>query len=160
MGQVMSPMGAYSASGDTAPVIIDCHPGRPWRTEITFNLWSSIMKKITARYDHGTAFFCYPCTLHNSIFDRTLTAGAIGSEPYCEFSNPVASALKPFLKSPLILRAFRSYPLGGRTYPTRRKSQFFAFFTGHFCYSGTTPSTIYWAFMTIHNSSQSHYHII
>ena len=34
--------------------------------------------------------------MHNGIIDRTLTAGAIGVEPYCEFSNPVASALKPF----------------------------------------------------------------
>ena len=34
--------------------------------------------------------------MHNGIFDGTLTAGAIGGEPYCEFSNPVASALKLF----------------------------------------------------------------
>ena len=35
-------------------------------------------------------------SMHNGIFDGILTAGAIGGEPYCEFSNPVASALKPF----------------------------------------------------------------
>ena len=34
--------------------------------------------------------------MQNGIIDGTLTAGAIGGEPYCEFSNPVASALKPF----------------------------------------------------------------
>ena len=61
------------------------------------------------------------CTLHNGIFDGTLTAGAIGDEPYCKFSNPVASALKPFFKSPLILLAFRSHPLGDRTCPIRRR---------------------------------------
>ena len=27
MEQVLSPMGAHSVSGDTAPVIIECHPG-------------------------------------------------------------------------------------------------------------------------------------
>ena len=37
--------------------------------------------------------------MHNGIFDGTLTAGAIEGEPYCEFSNPVASALKPFSNS-------------------------------------------------------------
>ena len=37
--------------------------------------------------------------MHSGIFDRTLTAVAIGGEPYCEFSNPVASALKPFSNS-------------------------------------------------------------
>ena len=52
----------YITSGDTAPVITECHPGRPWQIERTFNLKSSsIMKKITARYNPGTAFFCYPC---------------------------------------------------------------------------------------------------
>ena len=30
MGQALSPMGAHSVSGDTAPVITECHPGRPW----------------------------------------------------------------------------------------------------------------------------------
>ena len=29
-------------------------------------------------------------------FDGTVTAGTIGAEPYCEFSNPFVSALKPF----------------------------------------------------------------
>ena len=33
---------------------------------------------------------------HNGIFDGALAAGAIGGKPFCEFSNPVASALKPF----------------------------------------------------------------
>ena len=32
----------------------------------------------------------------NGIFAGTFTAEAIGDEPYCEFSNPDASALKPF----------------------------------------------------------------
>ena len=36
MGQVLSPMGTHSVSGDTAPVITECHPGRPWRIERTF----------------------------------------------------------------------------------------------------------------------------
>ena len=35
-------------------------------------------------------------SMQNGIFDRTLTVGAIGGEPYCGFSNLVASALKPF----------------------------------------------------------------
>ena len=34
-------------------------------------------------------------SLQNGISDATLTAGAIGGEPYCDFSNPVATALKP-----------------------------------------------------------------
>ena len=34
--------------------------------------------------------------MHNGIFDGTLTTGAIGGEPYCEFSNTVASALNTF----------------------------------------------------------------
>ena len=34
--------------------------------------------------------------MQNGIFDGKLTAGAIGDESYCGFSNPVASALKPF----------------------------------------------------------------
>ena len=38
MGQVLSHMGTHSVSGDTAPVITECHPGRPWRTERTLNL--------------------------------------------------------------------------------------------------------------------------
>ena len=38
MGQVMSPMGAHSVSGDTAPVITEFHPGRPWWIERTFHL--------------------------------------------------------------------------------------------------------------------------
>ena len=33
-------------------------------------------------------------SMHNGIFYGTLTA--VEGEPYCEFSNPVASALKPF----------------------------------------------------------------
>ena len=45
-------------------------------------------------------------SLQNGIFDGTLTAGAIEGEPSCGFSSPVASALKPFFKSALILRAF------------------------------------------------------
>ena len=56
--------------------------------------------------------------MHNGIFDWILIAGAIGGVPYCYFSNPVASALNTFFKSPLILRAFISYPLGDRTCPT------------------------------------------
>ena len=35
-------------------------------------------------------------SMQNGIFDGTLTAEAIGGEPYCEFSNLVACALKPF----------------------------------------------------------------
>ena len=64
------------------------------------------------------------------MFDGTLTAGAIGGEPYSEFSNPVASALKPFFKSPLILRFsdLIQYPLGDRICPTRRRSQYFVFY--------------------------------
>ena len=38
IGHVRSPMLAHSVSGDTAPVITECHPGRPWRIERTFNL--------------------------------------------------------------------------------------------------------------------------
>ena len=38
MGQALSPMGAHSVSGDTAPVITECHLGRAWRIEGTFNL--------------------------------------------------------------------------------------------------------------------------
>ena len=38
MRQVLSPTGAHSVSGDTAPVITECHPERPWRIERTFNI--------------------------------------------------------------------------------------------------------------------------
>ena len=38
MGQVLSPLAAHSVSGDTAPAITECHTGRPWRIERTFNL--------------------------------------------------------------------------------------------------------------------------
>ena len=38
------------------------------------------MEKITARYDPGTTFFLL--SMQNGIFDATLTAGAIGGEPY------------------------------------------------------------------------------
>ena len=30
--------GAHSVSGGTAPVITECHPGRPWGIERTFHL--------------------------------------------------------------------------------------------------------------------------
>ena len=73
----------------------------------------------------GTAFFLV--SMQNGIFDGTLTAGAIGGEPYCEFPNHVASALKPFFKSELILRAFRSYPLGDRACPSLTKITIFRF---------------------------------
>ena len=67
-------------------------------------------------------------SMYNGIFDGTLTAGAIGGEPYCEFSKPRCECTKALFKSPLILRAFRSYPLGDRTCPTRRRSQYFGTF--------------------------------
>ena len=28
-----TPLEAHSVSGDTAPVITECHPGRPWRRD-------------------------------------------------------------------------------------------------------------------------------
>ena len=100
-------------------------------------------------------------SMQKGIFDGALTAGAIGGEPYCGFSNLVASALKPFFKSVLKLRAFICYPLGDKICPTRRKLQYFVLFYWKLGYSGTiTPRTIFWAFMIIHNSSQSHLQII
>ena len=70
----------------------------------------------------------FSVSMPNDIFDAILTAGAIGGEPNCEFANPVASVIKHFSNlHPLILRAFRSYPLGNRTYPTRRRLQYFVF---------------------------------
>ena len=99
--------------------------------------------------------------MQNGIFDGTLTVGAIGGELYDNFSNPVASALKPFFKSALILRAF-IYAIHWVAEPAPLdENRNISFFSGSLCYSGTrTHSTIYWAFMTIHNSSQSHYQII
>ena len=44
----------------------------------------------------------FQLSMHHGIFDLTLTAVAIGDEPCCECT-------KAFLKSPLMLRAFRSY---------------------------------------------------
>ena len=89
-----------------------------------------------------------------------LDRGSDRGEPYCEFSNPVASALKPFSNphSYCVL----SDPIHWVTEPAPLdENRNISFFTGNLCYSGTiTPSTIFWAFMTIHNSSQSHYHII
>ena len=38
MGQVLSPMGAHSVSGDTAPLITEYHLGRPWVIERIFIL--------------------------------------------------------------------------------------------------------------------------
>ena len=109
------------------------------------------------RYDPSTAFLCYPCTTAYP-FDGTLTTGEIGG---CEFSNPVASALNTFLNpySYCVL----SDPLHWVTEPAPldEDHNISFFFTENLCYSGTiTPSTIFWTFMTIHNSSQSHYHII
>ena len=110
------------------------------------------------RYDPSTAFLCYQCTTAYP-FDGTLTTGEIGG---CEFSNPVASALNTFLNpySYCVL----SDPLHWVTEPAPLDEDHnisLFFFTENLCYSGTiTPSTIFWTFMTIHNSSQSHYHII
>ena len=42
--------------------------------------------------------------------------------------KPCCECTKVFLKSPLILGVFKSYPLGDRTCPTKRKSQYFFFF--------------------------------
>ena len=116
-------------------------------------------EETTARYDPGTTFVLL--SMQNGIVDETLTVRAIRSEPYCEFSKPVASALNSFSNphSYCVL----SDPIHSVTEPApledNRNISFF--FTGNLCYSGTTtPSTICWAFMTIHNSSQSHYHII
>ena len=91
----------------------------------------------------------------------TLTAGAIGGDPYCEFSNLVGSPLKPFSNP----RAYcmLSDPIHWVTEPAPLDGDcnISFFFTGNLCYSGTiTPSTIFWIFMIIHNSNQSHYHII
>ena len=38
----------------------------------------------------------FQLSMHHVIFDLTLTAVAIGDEPYCNFLTPVASALKSF----------------------------------------------------------------
>ena len=90
-------MGAHSVRGGTAPVVTECHPGRPWQIEITFNLkWSSVMKKITARYNLGTAFLLL--FMQNGIFAGTLTAGAIGDEPYCEDFKPSCECTKAFFQ--------------------------------------------------------------
>ena len=58
MGQVLSPMGAHSVSDGTAPVITECHPGRPWRIERTFHLHIVIInyEENNSQYDPGTAF--------------------------------------------------------------------------------------------------------
>ena len=99
-------------------------------------------------------------SMQNGIVDETLTVRAIRSEPYCEFSKPVASALNSFSNphSYCVL----SDPIHSVTEPAPLEdNRNISFFTGNLCYSETTtPSTICWAFMTIHNSSQSHYHII
>ena len=88
--------------------------------------------------------------MHNGIFDGTLTAGAIGGEPYCEFSSPIASALKPFSNP-------HSYcvlldPIHWVTEPAPLDEDHnILFFTGNLCYSGTIAlSTIFWIFMTIY----------
>ena len=77
--------------------------------------------------------------MHNGIFDGALTVGAIGGESYCEFSNPVASTLKPFSNPhSYCVFSYLSYPLGDRTCPTRRRSRylvvvFFLLETCHRC---------------------------
>ena len=93
-------------------------------------------------------------SMQNGIFHGSLTAGAIGGEPYCEFSNPVAGALKPFSNphSSCVL----SGPIHWVKEPAPLENQNISFFAGHLRYSGTTtPSTIFWTFMPIHNSSLS-----
>ena len=89
-------------------------------------------------------------SMHNDIFAGTLTAGAIGGEPYYVFSNPVASALKPFFKSHSY--CVLSDPIHWVTKPAPLdEDRNISFFTGNLCYLGTiTPSTTFWAFMTIH----------
>ena len=121
MGQVLSPMGDtfcqwwYSS----------CYHRMPSRVSLTDR------KNIYSRHQFWRKWqpdmiphSIFLLSMQNGIFDGTLAVGAIGGEPYCYFSNPVAKA---FFKSTLILRAFRSYPLGDRTCPTRRKSQYFVF---------------------------------
>ena len=95
-------------------------------------------------------------SMHNGIFDATLTARAIGIN--CQFPNPFASALKPFSNphSYCVL----SDPIHWVTEPVPPDEDHnISFFTGNLCYSGTITPTTFWAFMTIHNS-QSHYHIV
>ena len=100
--------------------------------------------------------------MQKGIFHGTLTAGAFGGEPYCEFSNPVASVLKPFSNpQPYCMFSVLTHWVTERAPLDENHSRYFVFFTGNLCYSGTiTHSTIFWTFMTIDNSSQSHYHII
>ena len=84
-----------------------------------------------------------------------LTAGAIEGESYCEFSNPVASALKPF-SNPHSYCVF-SDPIHGVTEPAPLdENRNISLFSGNLYYSGTvTQSTLFWAFMTIRNSKGS-----
>ena len=104
--------------------------------------------------------FFFLLSMQSGIFDGTLATGAIEGEPHCEFSNPVASALKPFSNPPSY--CVLSDPIHGVTEPAPiDENRNISSFTGNLCYSCTiTHSTIFWAFMTIHNSSQSHYHIL
>ena len=99
-------------------------------------------------------------SMHNSIFDGTLTLGAIGGEHYCEFSNPVASALNLFSNPHSCCVFLDSIHWVTEPAPPD-KDRNVSFFYWKLVYSGTiTPSTIFSAFMTIHNSRQSHYHAI
>ena len=76
-------------------------------------------------------------SMHNGIFDGTLTVGVIGGEPYCEFSNPVASALKPFW-NPHSYCVF-SYPIHWVTKPAPLdENRKVSFFIGKLCYSVRT----------------------
>ena len=88
-----------------------------------------------------------------------LDRGSDRGEPYCEFSNPVASALEPFSNphSYCVL----SDPIHWVTEPAPLdEGRNVSIFTENLCYSGSiTSSTIFWAFITIYNSSPSHYHI-
>ena len=92
--------GAHSVSGGKYSSYYDRMPSRTSladRKNIAFIVvinYEENNSQIWSRYS------IFLLSIHNGIFDGTLTAGAIGGKPYWKFSNPVASALKPFSNPP------------------------------------------------------------
>ena len=98
-------------------------------------------------------------SMHNGIFDGNLTAGAIGVNPIASFQTLLRVHLSLFSNphSYCVL----SDPIHWVTEPAPLdEGRNVSIFTENLRYSGSiTSSTIFWAFITIHNSSPSHYHI-
>ena len=96
-----------------SPNVIQGVPGG-WEERFIYSrhqLWRKWQPDLIPRYD------IFLLSMHHAIFEGTFAAAAIGGDPYCEFSNPTASAPcnhffnfpDNFFNYPLILRAFRSY---------------------------------------------------